>query len=129
LEPLRRRRHEIPELAAQMLATAPGGALRGLAPDAIRVLSRQAWPGNLSELRRVVELMAETPGTGSLRASDIPASHREAASMPTPRAEAERDIILNAVRSAEGNKRRAAELLGVSRSTLYNRMRALHISA
>ncbi|MFD7011735.1 helix-turn-helix domain-containing protein [Rhodococcus jostii] len=129
LEPLRRRRHEIPEIAARMLATAPGGAFRGLAPDAIRVLSSQSWPGNLTELRRVVELMAAIPGTGSLQAVDIPASHRKPASLPTPRAEAERDIIVGALHSAGGNRSRAAELLGVSRSTLYNRLRALQIEA
>lgn len=129
LEPLRRRRHEIPELATRMLATAPGGVRRSFAPDALRVLSSQTWPGNLAELRRVVELMAETPGDGVLHASDIPSSHREPAPLPTPRAEAERDIILAAIRSADGNRRRAAELLGVSRSTLYNRMRVLHIEA
>jgi transcriptional regulator of acetoin/glycerol metabolism len=129
LEPLRRRRHEIPEIAARMLATAPGGASRSLAPDAIRVLSSQWWPGNLTELRRVVELMATIPGSGSLRADEIPASHRKPASLPTPRAEAERDIIVGALQTAGGNKRRAAELLAVSRSTLYNRLRALQIEA
>ena len=127
LAPLRHRRPEIPRLAQQMLATAAGTADVRLTAAALNVLAAQSWPGNLSELRRVVERLARARSAGDITPADIPPSHRRRPAPASPFAEAERDVILAAVDAAHGNKVRAAQALGISRSTLYNRIRALRL--
>ncbi len=127
LAPLRHRRPEIPRLAQQMLATAAGTADVRLTAAALNVLAAQSWPGNLSELRRVVERLARARSAGDITPADIPPSHRRPPAPASPFAEAERDVILAAVDAAHGNKVRAAQALGISRSTLYNRIRALRL--
>ncbi|MFI8975418.1 sigma-54-dependent Fis family transcriptional regulator [Nocardia asteroides] len=129
LLPLRRRREEIPLLAQRMFeATAgPDGRAR-MTPETLRVLAEQPWPGNLAELERVVRAIAATRSAGDIVPADLPGSHRFRGRGPTsPLQMAERDIIVNALEAAGGNRMKAARAIGLSRSTLYNRMRALHI--
>lgn len=126
LVPLRRRRHEIPRLAEEMLAeTSAFGRVR-LTAETLRVLAAQSWPGNLTELRRTVLGLAQIRTAGDILPSDLPASHRDR-SPASPFRQAEREVIIAAIEAANGNRREAARALGVSRSTLYNRMRALRI--
>lgn len=127
LVPLRRRRQDIPGLAQRMLAETSGTGPRRLTVDSSRVLAAQPWPGNLAELRRVVQAVARTRSAGDIIPSDLPASYREAPAPTSPFRQAEREIIVEAIKAAGGNKRQAARALGMSRSTLYNRMHALHI--
>ncbi|MHB9848801.1 sigma-54-dependent Fis family transcriptional regulator [Streptomyces krungchingensis] len=127
LVPLRRRRHEIPGLAQRMLADVTGPGHRRLTPDSLRVLAAQPWPGNLAELCRVIQIVARTRSAGDIIASDLPASHRGVPAPVSPFRQAEREIIVAAIEAAGGNKLQAARALGMSRSTLYNRMRALRI--
>ncbi|RDI55987.1 sigma-54-dependent Fis family transcriptional regulator [Nocardia mexicana] len=127
LLPLRRRRHEIPYLAQRMLADLDGTDRLRFTADALRVLAAQPWPGNLAELHRVVRSVAEVRSAGDIIPSDLPASYRGGPAPGSPLREAEREVIVAAIEAAGGNKLRAARALGVSRSTLYNRMRALHI--
>ncbi|MFA3878598.1 sigma-54-dependent Fis family transcriptional regulator [Streptomyces sp. MMCC 100] len=127
LVPLRRRRQEIPRLAQSMLAEAAGSGQVRLTADSLRVLAGQPWPGNLAELRRVIELVAGTRAAGDITPSDLPLSHRGAPAPTSPLRQAEREIIVAAIEGAGGNRLKAARALGMSRSTLYNRMRALHI--
>lgn len=129
LLPLRQRRHEIPLLAQEMLAVRrPDGALR-LSRSTLQILAAQPWPGNLSELDRVIAAMSSQRQAGLLGPVDIPTSHRGASRPPDPRQQAETDTILSALQATGGNKVRAAALLGISRATLYNRLRALRIDA
>ncbi|MYV97816.1 helix-turn-helix domain-containing protein [Streptomyces sp. SID3343] len=127
LVPLRRRRHEIPQLAQQMLAQVSGSGRVRLASETLRVLAAQSWPGNLTELRKAVDGLARLRSAGDILPSDLPASHRDRSSSASPFRQAEREVIIATIDSVNGNKREAARALGVSRSTLYNRMRALHI--
>ncbi|MFF1690172.1 sigma-54-dependent Fis family transcriptional regulator [Streptomyces sp. NPDC058254] len=127
LVPLRRRRHEIPQLAQRMLADASGTGGTRLTADTLRVLAAHPWPGNLAELRRVIHAAAGARSAGDIIASDLPTSYRNLPAPASPFRQAEREIIVAAIEAAGGNKLRAARTLGVSRSTLYNRMRALHI--
>ncbi|MFF0493998.1 sigma-54-dependent Fis family transcriptional regulator [Nocardia sp. NPDC004068] len=128
LIPLRRRRHEIPRLAEQFMAelSAPGRVR--LTAETLRVLAAQPWRGNIAELRRVVEAVAGVRTAGDVIPSDLPASHRGGHGVVSPLREAERDVIVAALEAAGGNKLRAARALGISRSTLYNRIRALRIA-
>lgn len=127
LLPLRRRRHEIPQLAQQMLSDTGNTGRTRLTSDTLRVLAAQQWPGNLAELRRVVRTVADTRSAGDIIPSDLPASHRGVPTPASPFREAEREVIVAAIEAAGGNKLQAARALGVSRSTLYNRMQALRI--
>lgn len=127
LPPLRRRRHEIPAMAQRMLSARPGGDRLRLRADALHVLAGQRWPGNLAELGRVIDAVARTRSAGDITAADLPLSHRSAGSVLPPILDAERDVIMRAISAAGGNKLQAAKDLGVSRSTLYNRIRALKI--
>ncbi|MEV4342797.1 helix-turn-helix domain-containing protein [Streptomyces sp. NPDC049590] len=127
LLPLRRRRHEIPRLAQEMLSeTSAFGRVR-LTTETLRLLAAQPWPGNLAELRRAVHGLAQVRTAGDILPSDLPVSHRDRPSPASPFRQAEREVIIAAIEAANGNRREAARALGVSRSTLYNRMRALRI--
>ncbi|MDA3644213.1 hypothetical protein OU416_09115 [Saccharopolyspora indica] len=127
LLPLRRRRHEIPQLAERALAETTGSDRVRLTSDTLHVLATQPWPGNFTELHRVIRAVAGTRSAGDIIPSDLPASHRTAPAPASPFREAEREVIVAAIEAAGGNKLQAARALGVSRSTLYNRMRALRI--
>ncbi|MEU3529909.1 helix-turn-helix domain-containing protein [Streptomyces sp. NPDC038707] len=127
LVPLRRRRHDIPRLAQGMLAEEAGSGRARLTADSLRVLAAQPWPGNLAELRRVVRYVAGRRSAGDIVPSDLPASHRGVPAPSSPLRQAEREVIVAAIEAAGGNRLQAARALGVSRSTLYNRMRALRI--
>ncbi|WP_409180747.1 helix-turn-helix domain-containing protein [Amycolatopsis sp. VS8301801F10] len=124
LAPLRVRRHEIPRLAQRMLS---GECAARFTPESLRVLAAQPWPGNLAELRRVVRAVAELRSAGDVVPADLPPSHRDGSALASPFDRAEREVIVAAIAAAGGNKLEAARALGISRSTLYNRMKALRI--
>jgi len=127
LLPLRRRRHEIPQLAQRVLDEVAGPGRTRLTADALSVLTAQPWPGNFSELRRVMLAIADARSAGDIVPADLPESHRGRPSPGSPLRQAEREVIVAAIEAAGGNKQKAAIALGVSRSTLYNRIRALRI--
>ncbi|MFT4199265.1 sigma-54-dependent Fis family transcriptional regulator [Gordonia sp. (in: high G+C Gram-positive bacteria)] len=128
LIPLRRRRQDIPGLASQMLVEESGGTRVRLTPAAMRALADCTWTGNLTELRSVVRTLARTRSAGDITPGDLPDAYRRQESALPPLQRAERDVIISAILAADGNKMAAARALGVSRSTLYNRMRALKIA-
>ncbi|MEN8673901.1 helix-turn-helix domain-containing protein [Nocardioides sp.] len=130
LVPLSARRTEIPGIAAAMLAeVAPNRAIH-LAPSLIRALAAQSWPGNLRELKAVIQHLALQRSVGALTLPDLPEQYRVTSPEHrlTARDQAERDVIVMALKAADGNKVRAAEELGMSRTTLYARMRTLRIT-
>jgi sigma-54 dependent transcriptional regulator, acetoin dehydrogenase operon transcriptional activator AcoR len=124
------RRAEIPELAASMLQSAAAGDSVYLTPGAVQALTAHEWPGNLRELKAVIGHAAARRTCGGITLSDLPQQYRST----TPAApmaaldRAERDAIVVALRNAHGNKVRAARELGVSRTTLYARIRQLRIT-
>ncbi|WP_157978706.1 helix-turn-helix domain-containing protein [Nocardia aurea] len=125
LSPLRERAHEIPGLVAAMT----GGRNVRFTPAALSVMAAQDWPGNLRELAAVVELVLQRRGTGDITAADLPPGHRDCprSRRLTALERAEYAAITQALRSAGGNKARAARLLGISRTTLYSRMKVFKI--
>jgi uncharacterized membrane protein len=124
LVPLRSRRHEIPRLAQRMLT---GEGKARFTPEALRVLAAQPWAGNLVELAGVIRSVAELRSAGDVVPADLPPSHRGGSLPASPFDQAEREVIVSAIAAAGGNKLEAARALGVSRSTLYNRLKALRI--
>jgi transcriptional regulator of acetoin/glycerol metabolism len=97
------------------------------------MLAGYGWPGNVRELENVMKRVAALHGEGDVDAETLLPflSHPAAIDGPLPptagRAETERQQIVEALRQAHGNKSRVAEILGVSRKTLYARMRRHHI--
>lgn len=130
LMPLAVRRKEIPEIANAMLLAAAKNDSVYLTPSVVQALSAQSWPGNLRELKAVIEHSARRRSSGGLTMDDLPEQYRSVRPA-TPMAaldQAERDVIVQALKNAGGNKVKAAQDLGVSRTTLYARMRTLRIS-
>ena len=118
----------------KMLSGAPKLALTNpwgvwlVEASAMSALAAQPWPGNLAELHRVVRTVATARTAGDIIPGDLPAEYRSGPRPGSPLRQAEREVIVAAIEAAGGNKVKAARALGVSRATIYNRMRALGIS-
>ncbi|MET0931032.1 MAG: helix-turn-helix domain-containing protein [Aeromicrobium sp.] len=97
------------------------------APDAVQALSRMPWPANLRSLSAFISALVAEVGSGPVRLADLPADVRAAATRRElgglERLEAR--AITQALDAAGGNKKQAAELLGIARSTLYRRIESL----
>ncbi|MET3804034.1 transcriptional regulator of acetoin/glycerol metabolism [Nakamurella sp. UYEF19] len=130
LPSLSHRAQGLGELAARMLGEVSGGAPLRLTPSAIDALTAQEWRGNFHELRAVMTHVASRRSVGDVTVADLPPVYRSPGSGKNlgGRERAERDAILAALADHAGNKLRAAQALGISRGTLYNRMRGLRIS-
>ena len=133
--PLRERREDIPLLVQAFLpefTTHRVIPVRGVAPDAMRVLQRYTWPGNVRELRNVIEravilasgeLIETSHLPPDLVTTPIPPQHASptlAAGMRVD--EAERHLIEVTLEYTGNNKTRAAEMLGISVKTLHNKL-------
>ncbi len=139
--PLRERREDIPALAAYFLeefTKAYGRKPKELTPAAIELLREYHWPGNVRELRNLIERIVILHPQTKVDGRHIPLQpgqpSRKAAgpehygSLQDVREAAERDYILRKLEEAGGNVSRAAELLGLERSNLYRKMKALGIA-
>ena len=132
--PLRDRRADIPMLVAHAIerlrARAPEG--RGLACSsfAIRLLRGYDWPGNVRELLSVIERAAVEAGFGRIEAQHLPLELRrggdvgaDARYRTTRSGDDERDTIVAALEQTDGVLTRAAELLGMGRTTLWRKLK------
>ena len=132
LPPLRERLEDLPLLLDFFLRdlAAPATKVTGIHPDCMEVLKSYRWPGNVRQLRNVVErAVIVTPGP-LISVADLPPEvTRPAGSGPAFEVslgssldDVERLLIERTLEFARGNKARAAEILGVSLKTLYNRL-------
>jgi Nif-specific regulatory protein len=131
LPPLRRRREDIPVLAELFIRTYPGPEeLRKtrLSKAAARALEAYAWPGNVRELRNCIEQALILGDGKTIRLADLPPQVRESAGGPdedlVPLAEVEKEHIARVLRATGWNKAKSARLLGISKPTLYDKIRA-----
>lgn len=128
--PLRDRRDDMRDLVQALSARhAAEGATWQWMPDAIQTLSRLDWPANVRSLASVVKQVVAGRRGGYIDARGLPEAVRAAASRrPLSRLEqVEAVAITEALTHTQGNKLEAAQSLGIARSTLYRRMRALGI--
>jgi DNA-binding NtrC family response regulator len=144
--PLRERVEDIPLIAQHLLAHIGGreGRALRLSPDTLAAMTRHDWPGNVRELGNALEYAVATCTGQTIQIENLPPELRhgvegaetvEVSALPSsaplghPTAEdpAERVRIVQALESARWSRGRAAELLGVSRSTLWRRMKELGI--
>ncbi len=104
-----------------------------IAPEVFGLLEAFNWPGNARELRNIIERMAIlTPGD-RLTAESVPLELRlpkegSRSSVQDARDAAERETILKALEGADWNVSQAARALGMERTNLHKRMRALGVS-
>ena len=140
LPPLRERLEDLEALCEHILeelARGPAGMHRELRPDALTLLRACAWPGNVRQLRNVLEravMLADNPRIGASDLRDFVDTLPDAIRTTTVRplaetvADCERRAIAEALVNAEGRAVEAARALGVGRATLYKKMTALGIS-
>ncbi|NCC52494.1 MAG: sigma-54-dependent Fis family transcriptional regulator [Spartobacteria bacterium] len=139
MPPLRDRKDDIPLLAQSFLrdfACENNRVVDGFTAEAMDTLLAYSWPGNVRELRNVVERMVVLSSHERLTVNDIPTSVRKAtavplgvASAPTPAPasslsldEAEKQLIINALRANNNHRTKAAAQLGISRRTLHRKL-------
>jgi len=139
--PLRERIEDARLLAGHFLkefTTAYGRKPKELTDEALRVLEEYPWPGNVRELRNLMERIVIMNPQERIDARHIPLDRSRRAVFDRPmdrfgslqevREAAERDYILKKLEDAKGNVTRAAEMLGLERSHLYRKMKALGIA-
>jgi DNA-binding NtrC family response regulator len=149
LPPLRDRATDIVRLAEHFLARANERhrrAVAGFDPTALAALKSYGWPGNIRELENVIERLVIVKGHGTIGVGDIPSAVRaprapttkESTPIPTlpedgtdlrAMLEAVEDrMIGEALERTGGNKNRAAELLGLNRTTLVEKLRRKRVA-
>lgn len=134
LPPLRERKEDIPDLVAHFLEMQNADP-QGIEPKALKLLMEYTWPGNVRELENVIERSLIMAGGQPITVKDLPPHIRGEAESPirldVPEdeiltlAEMERRMIRKALAKAEGNKSKAAKLLGITRRQLYSKMERL----
>lgn len=139
--PLRERPEDIPLLAEHFLrkyAVDYGRKPKELSEEALEALTKYSWPGNVRELRNLMERLVILYPQRRIESRHLPLdSARKATngrstdgsgSLHDVKEAAERDYILRKLEETGGNVTRAAELLGLERSNLYRKMKALGIA-
>lgn len=131
LPPLRERLDDIPCLTATLLHRIMTISGRQLCvdDDVMHVFQRHRWPGNIRELRNVLERMALLAADGVLQHHHLPAVMRRDAdrrgglpAAPHTLKSAEQQMVMAALRREGGNVSQTARVLGISRATLYRRL-------
>jgi DNA-binding NtrC family response regulator len=135
--PLRERKEDIPPLVStfvQRFAAQLGKAEPTIAPEAFQKLLDYSWPGNVRELQNAIEYAVVLARNDMIGIKELPAEIQLPPALqttPTPARRSgvaslndmERETILQALALTHGNKKKAAELLGIQRPTLYNKMK------
>ena len=136
--PLRKRKEDIPPLIAQFVkqfSQQLGKPEPDISPDAFQKLLDYAWPGNVRELQNAIEYAVVLARQGLIDVKELTAEiqlptalqQTELGALPRSGVQSlddvERTAILQALAECRGNKKKAAELLGIQRPTLYNKMK------
>jgi DNA-binding NtrC family response regulator len=135
--PLRERKEDIPPLVNAFIrqyAELNAKKIRGIEKDALAALEAYGWPGNIRELKNIVERMIVLSSADMLTLDQVPEDIRQGrplAAVTNGNAslqgiskitDAEKELIQKALQETRGNKSTAAEKLGISRRTLYRKL-------
>lgn len=127
--PLRHHLEDVPDLARHFIGRLVRGGDLTLSPSALRMLSRHPWPGNVGQLHQVIRKVVARRRSGVIEVGDLPAeiwtTSRRAL---TPLEAIECDAIVRALLQTGGSKAEAAALVGMSRATIYRKVREYGIS-
>ncbi len=136
--PLRRRKQDIPPLIGafvRQFAQQLGKPEPDISPEAFQKLLDYSWPGNVRELQNAIEYAVVLARQGMIGVKELPTEiqlppalqQTEIAGLPRSGVQSlddvERTAIIQALAECHGNKKKAAELLGIQRPTLYNKMK------
>ncbi|MEU0968887.1 helix-turn-helix domain-containing protein [Streptomyces sp. NPDC005917] len=124
---LRHRLADVPALVDCLLQRIGAGV--ECAPEVLSLLRRHDWPGNIRQLNYALCKAAAGRRTYRIELRDLPPSLHSAGSRSlSPWEASERDTLVQALLEVEGNKLLAAQRLGISRTTIYRKMRAYGIT-
>ena len=144
---LAERREDIPELAAHFIEgfnKSQGLPLRALSEEAVAMLQTMAWPGNVRQLKNVIErVLILGDGKGDIAATEIPGTGSEGedtddgrvvlsgslATLPLREAREmfEREYLLTQINRFGGNISRTAGFVGMERSALHRKLKSLNV--
>ena len=143
LPPLRERRGDVRRLIRhflQRIASERGKPVQGIDGNILERLERYGWPGNVRQLENTLQRLSLLAGDGPITIDllvldaglrglleDSEPGGTGAAAAPLSLSSSERDRIVEALRAADGNRSRAARLLGVSRATIYRKIKELEL--
>jgi sigma-54 dependent transcriptional regulator, acetoin dehydrogenase operon transcriptional activator AcoR len=128
LSPLRHHIEDLHDLVPFFLAKLNQHGRLICSPEAMQLLLRSSWPGNTRQLWQVMKQVVQHRRTGSIQPNDLPpecwtVSRR----LLSPLESIERDAIVKSLLDCDGNKVKAAESLGMSRATIYRKIREFGI--
>lgn len=135
--PLRDRREDIPELVYQFTqeySQLYGKHISRLDPGVMAVLLAYPWPGNVREMKNVIERMVILAESDAITESNIPSSLTKRqgknqlpyqTGLVSVTEQTERELIQSTLEQVNGNRSQAARMLGIPRSTLYYKMHQL----
>ncbi len=139
LPPLRERTGDIPLLAQSFLrefAKENGKVVNDYTADALEALMNYSWPGNVRELRTAVEHAVVLCRSERIALRDLPPSVRREGSISETKLfqgkdltikDAEKQLIIRALKETDGNRTRAAQKIGMSRRTFHRKLHEYHL--
>lgn len=148
LPPLRNRQRDIPLLAGHFLKTfnqKNNHSIEGFSENALNQLSGYTWPGNIRELKNLIERLVVLKREGTIALHDLPEKIRrttetqpgdeiveitdEGICLNTAVTEFEKTLIIQSLKKAKGVKNRAAQLLHLKRTTLVEKIKRHHLDS
>ena len=144
IPPLRDRLDDIPELCnffIQKFNRENGSYTQGIDQEVLALMQQYTWPGNVRELEHVIERLCFLNGHSTIHLSSCDflihkmsgentlskPAFSAASSLQEQRCNAEIDLIRQTLRQTDGNKAKAARLLGIDRTVLYRKLKKYHI--
>ena len=138
LPPLRERVEDIPILVGTLIHKVSGNPYmdaKGISPQAMEYIKKYNWPGNVRELENVIEHASNFVGEdGIIQVNHLPKvitgfeKHSEIKTLKQIVEEIERETIVNALHNNNGSRVKAAKALGISRTSLYEKMEKHNIA-
>jgi hypothetical protein len=122
--PLRHHIDDLPELVPFLLGKLTRGDEVRCSPQAMQLLMRHPWPGNVTQLQRMLVGIVQRRRSGVIQPADLPPECRATSRrVLTPLESMERDAIVRSLQDTHTDKKQAAEALGMSRATIYRKIR------
>ncbi len=139
IPPLRERKEDIPLLAhyfVQKISKEMGTQIVSISPEVLQIFQEYSWPGNVRELSNIIERILFTIKGNVIEVHHLPLPLQNVIGgsakinytlLKTIKENLERDTLLQFLRLTKNNKNKAAQLLGIHRTSLYKKMRRLNI--
>ncbi|EYT89801.1 hypothetical protein ThrDRAFT_04585, partial [Frankia casuarinae] len=122
--PLRHHIDDLHQIVPFLLVKLTRGGQLACSPQAMQALLRTSWPGNIEQVRQVLRKVIQVRPAGTIMVGDLPPECHTVTRRVLGAMEAiERDAIVQSLLSADGNRTLAARALGMSRATIYRRIR------